>query len=78
MVIDSNEFKNEAFQCVFQYLRRFDAKMNLSSFFYSKASVEGNYSACISTVKRYVLCMFLYLPHTYPLSSYLLFYDIFM
>ena len=78
IVIDCDEFKNEVFQCVFQYLRRFDAKMDLSSFFYSGPSVEGSYSACISTVKRYVLCMFLYLPHTHPLSSYLLFYDIFL
>ena len=54
-MIDKNEFKNEIFQCVFQYLRRFDKKEDLSSFLYRKTSVEGNYLACISTIQKYVL-----------------------
>ena len=54
VIIDKNEFKNEVFQCVFQYLRRFDAKMDLSSFIYQEPSVEGDYSTCISTITKCV------------------------
>ena len=54
VTIDRNEFKNKAFQCVFQYLRRFDARMDLSSFIYKGPSVEGDYSTCISTIKKFV------------------------
>ena len=54
VTIDRNEFKNKAFQCVFQYLRRFDARMDLSSFIHKGPSVEGDYPTCISTIKKYV------------------------
>ena len=53
-MIDRNEFRNEVFQCVFQYLRRFDSKVDLSSFLYRGPSVEGNYSACIRAIQKYV------------------------
>ena len=54
IVIDRNEFKNEIFQCVFQYLRWFDSEESLSSFLYRGPSVEGNYSACIRAIQKYV------------------------
>lgn len=56
VTIDKNEFKNQAFQCVYQYLRRFNAKADLSSFIYKskKPSVEGDYQTCVSTISKYV------------------------
>ena len=58
VAIDTNEFKNKAFQCVFQYLTRFNAKIDLSNFTYEEPSVEGDYSSCISTIKRFVHILF--------------------
>ena len=57
ITIDKHEFKNRVFQCVFQYLKRFDARIDLSSFIYRESSVEGDYSTCISTIKK---CVFHY------------------
>ena len=54
ITIDKHEFKNKVFQCVFQYLRRFDAKMDLSSFVYQRNSVEGDYLTSVSTITKYV------------------------
>ena len=58
--IDKHEFENKVFQCVFQYLRRFDARIDLSSFIYREPSVEGDYSTCISTIKKCVFFIHMY------------------
>ena len=60
-IIDKNEFKNEVFQCVFQYLRRYDAMADLSDFIYQKPSVEGDYTTCICTITKFVLFFILLL-----------------
>ena len=57
MATDEHEFKNKMFQCVFQYLRRFDLRENLSGFTYKEPTVEGNYSVCNSTIKKYFIFM---------------------
>ena len=54
VIIDTDEFKNKAFQCVFQYLRRFDAKIDLKDFVYKEPSLEGDYSTCVTTIKKCV------------------------
>ena len=54
VIIDRDEFKNKAFQCVYQYLRRFDAKMDLKDFAYKEPSWEGDYSMCVATIKKCV------------------------
>ena len=52
--INKDKVKNKMFQCVFQYLKRFDAGINLSDFVYKEPFVEGDYFTCISTIKKYV------------------------
>ena len=54
VVIDRNEFKNKVFQCVFQYLKRFNDGEDLSNFVYKEPSVEGDYSSCVSIIKKFV------------------------
>ena len=70
ITIDKHEFKNKVFQCVFQYLRRFDARKDLSSFIYQELSVEGDYSTCISTIKKCVFdCLLILFNLTFILYS---------
>ena len=61
ITIDKNEFKSKAFQCVFQYLRRYNNKMDLSSFIYKEPSVEGDYKTSISTITEYVCVSLFYI-----------------
>lgn len=56
VTIDKMEFKNKMFQCVFQYLKRFDDKEDLTIYTYKEPSVEGDYSTCISTITKCVSC----------------------
>ena len=51
-IVDRNKYKNIVFQFVFQYLRRFNDRMDLSSFIYKENFVEGDYPSCISTIKK--------------------------
>ena len=62
LTIDKYEFKNKVFQCVFQYLRRFDAKVNLSDFTYKEPYEEGDYATCISTIIKFVFCYVIIIP----------------
>ena len=52
VVMDKDEFRSEAFQRVYQYLRRHTAKTNLDSFSYSKGSVEGSPHDCLQIILR--------------------------
>ena len=59
VIIDTDEFKNKVFQCVFQYLRRFDARIDLKDFVHKEPSLEGDYSTCVTTIKKCVYKLFI-------------------
>ena len=52
VVMDKDEFRSEAFQRVYQYLRRHTAKTNLDKFSYSKGSVEDSPHDCLQIILR--------------------------
>ena len=60
VIIDTDEYKNKVFQCVFQYLRRFDARTDLKDFKYEDSSWEGDYSTCVTTIKKCVYKSFIF------------------
>jgi len=55
IAFDEDGFKLPAFQCVFQYLKRFMSNDDLSKFnFKPENPVEGDFTSCISTVSKWV------------------------
>ena len=53
IVMNEDEFRSEAFQRVYQYLRRYTAKTNLDTFSYAKGSVEDSPYDCLQIMLRY-------------------------
>ena len=52
IVMDGEEFKSEAYQRVYQYLRRHVMNHNLDQFSYSKGSIEGSPSDCLQVILK--------------------------
>ena len=52
IVMDKEEFESEAYQRVYQYLRRHVARTNLDRFSYAKGSVEGSPDDCLQIILR--------------------------
>ena len=52
IVMDSDEFRSESFQRVYQYLRRHTTRTNLDRFSYSEDNVEGTPHDCLQVVLR--------------------------
>ena len=54
-IFNMDEFKTPVFQCVYEYLRRFDSHVDLSDFIYDLENpkcVQENYSVCISVITK--------------------------
>ena len=52
VVMDQEEFENETFQRVYQYLRRYAAGTDLDRFSYQRQSVEGTPQDCLQIFLR--------------------------
>ena len=54
-IFNTDEFKTPAFQCVYEYLRRYDSHIDLSDFMYDPKKlkcVQENYALCISAITK--------------------------
>ena len=61
VVMDLEEFENETFQRVYQYLRRYAAGTDLDRFSYQRQSVEGTPQDCLQIFFRFGKLGFVYL-----------------
>ena len=52
IVMDEEEFKSEAYQRVYQYLRLHVMNHNLDQFSYIKGSIEGSTSDCLQVILK--------------------------
>ena len=52
ILMDKNEFENDTFQRVYQYLRRHATNSNLDRFTYNKGTVEGTPHNCLQIVLK--------------------------
>ena len=52
ILMDEEEFRSEAYQRVYQYLRRHVMNHNLDRFSYSKESVEGSPNDCLQVILK--------------------------
>ena len=51
IIFNKDEFKASKFQCVCEYLKRFDSQTDISDFKYDSAKhVQMDYRSCISTI----------------------------